>query len=166
MDVAIAGFVLSQVPDPAAVLAELSRVTRLDGTVVATAFLAGAQHPVKAAIDAVLDADGYRPPAWYAEMKRAGEGRVGTAGALRELAAEAGLLDPVVDTVQVHVSELGVAALVAWRLGMAHVVPYLNGLDEAHRHRLTTRAAEAVADAGLGEPIPIPMLVLRARPAG
>lgn len=165
MDVVVAGFVLSQVPDPAAVLAELSRVTRIDGTVAATAFPAGgAQHPVKAAVDTVLDADGYRPPDWYAEMKGVGEARVGTDGALRELAAGAGLVDLVVDTVHVDISGLDVGAVVAWRLGMAHVAPYLSGLDEAQRRQLTSRAAEAVADAGLGEPIR--MLVLRARAAG
>jgi SAM-dependent methyltransferase len=163
VDVMVAGFVLSQVPDPAAVLAELSRVTRIDGTVAATAFPAGAQHPVKAAVDAVLDAAGYRPPDWYAEMKGVGEARVGTDGALRELAAGAGLVDLVVDTVQVDISGLDVAAVVAWRLGMAHVAPYLSGLDEAHRRQMTSRAAEAVADAGLG--VPIRMLVLRARTA-
>jgi hypothetical protein len=160
--VVIAGFVLSQVPDPGAVLAELSRVTRIGGTVAVTAFPAGAQqHPVKAAVDAVLATAGYRPPAWYVQMKRVGEARVGTAGALRGLAAGAGLVDVVVDAVRVDMSGLEVAAVVAWRLGMAHIAPYLSGLDEAHRRRLTARAAGAVADAGIGEPIQ--MLVLRAR---
>jgi SAM-dependent methyltransferase len=164
MEVVVAGFVLSHGPDPSAVLAELSRVTRIGGTVVATTFPAAAQHPVKAAVDAVLDADGYRPPDWYTGMKRAGEGLVGTAGALRGFAGEAGLVDPVVDSVRVDISGLDVAAVVAWRLGMAHVAPYLSGLGDKHRQRLTASAVEAVAGVGLGEPIQ--MLVLRARAAG
>jgi len=160
-DLAAAGFVLSHLCEPGAALAELARVTRAGGTVVATAFPAGRRHSVKAAADAVLGAAGYRDPDWYTELKEVGEARVGTAAALADLAVAAGLAGPVVDEVAVHLTGLDAPALAAWRLGMAQVVPFLAGLTEQRRRRLVTDVAAAVRAAG--RPEPLPMLVLHAR---
>jgi len=83
IDLAVAAMVLSHLTDPGAALAELVRVTRPGGTVLATAFPAGPGHPVAVAANRALAAQGFRAPDWYTEMKTIGEARVGTAGAAR-----------------------------------------------------------------------------------
>jgi SAM-dependent methyltransferase len=159
--VTIAAFLLSHVHAAERVLVELARVTRPGGAVLATAFPSDLHHPVKAASDATLAAHGYRPPGWYLELKEAGEGRVGTVALLRRLAADTGLTAPVVHEVAVDIRPLGVPALVAWRLGMAQVAPYVATLAPERRHRLRAAVAGAVSAVGLGEPLR--MLVLHAR---
>ena len=164
VDLAMASFVLSHVDEPSAVLVELRRVSRAGGSVVATSFPVEAVHPVKRAVDDVLATHGYRPPPWYAELKRVGEARVGTVPALLRLAGQAGLTDPVVHEVPVDLSGLAVRAVAGWRLGMAQVVPYLAGLGEVRRQRLTEDVYAAVAGTGLAAPLPI--LVLHGRVPG
>ncbi len=151
--VTVAAFLLSHVATAEQVLAELARVTRTGGSVLATAFPSDLHHPVKAVTDAALAAHGYRPPDWYTELKEAGETRVGTVVLLRRLAAHAGLTTPVVHEVAVDIRPLGVPALVAWRLGMAQVAPYVAGLDPRRRHRLRAAVAGAVSAVGVGEPL-------------
>jgi SAM-dependent methyltransferase len=158
-DLAAAGFVLSHLPDPDTALAELARVTRSGGTVLATAFPAGRRHPVKVAVDEVLAATGYRDPDWYLDLKESGEVRIGTAAALAALAVGAGLSTPVVDEVAVDLAGLDAPALAAWRLGMAQVAPFVAGLGEERRQALVADATAAAA--GAGGPQPLPILVLR-----
>jgi SAM-dependent methyltransferase len=161
VDSSIAAFVLSHLRQPEAAMAELVRVTRPGGLVAATAFPAGLHHPVKAAIDQVLEADGYRPPQWYSDLKTTGEARVGAEAALARLAGDAGLVGATVDMVTVEIAPLGVEAVVSWRLGMAQISPYVKALGADQRHRLLAKAHAAAATAGLDQPLQ--MLVLRAR---
>ena len=86
VDLATAGFLLSHVEDPATALAELVRVVRPGGSVLATSYPAGATHPVKQAVDAVLTSFGYEPPPWYQHLKATGETSVGVPGALLSIA--------------------------------------------------------------------------------
>lgn len=164
VDLAVATLVLSHLADPHAGLAQLRRVTRPGGTVLATAFVAGASHPVKHAIDRVLDRYGYQAPDWYAELKALGEPRTGDAAALAELASTAGLVDVRVDELAVDLASLDAGALAGWRLGMAQVAPYLAGLEPDVRDRLTAEATDAVR--GCRPADPLPLLVLRASPRG
>jgi SAM-dependent methyltransferase len=160
---AVAGFVLSHVDDPAAALAELGRVVRPGGQVLATAFPAGPDlpsHPVKAALDGVLADHGYRPPGWYTEIKSRGEVNVGSAARLGALAAAAGLSGARVDRLDVDLTGLDTSTLIRWRFGMAQVAPWLAALDEPRRSRIRRAAADALR--GVPRP-PLAMLVLRAR---
>jgi SAM-dependent methyltransferase len=160
VDLSVATMVLSHLSDPEAGLAELSRVTRPAGTVLASAFPAGARHPARQAAERVLAADGYRPPDWYVALKAAGETRVGTPEALRALGRAVGLVDVHIEELAVDLASLDVDALVGWRLGMAHVAPYLADLSPRHRDAL----ARAVADAVRVSPAaPLGLLVLLAR---
>jgi SAM-dependent methyltransferase len=158
-DLTMAAFVLSHLADPGVALAELARITRAGGTVVVTAFHADKRHPVKDAVDRVLAAHGYRPPGWYVEFKRTGEVQVGTPAALLGLADAVGLTRSAVDEIAVGLTGLAVPALVGWRLGMAHVAPFLAGLHPATQRDLTADACAAVTAALPADPLPI--LVLR-----
>jgi ubiquinone/menaquinone biosynthesis C-methylase UbiE len=163
-DAAVAGFVLSHLHDPARGLAELIRVTRLGGTVLVTAFPAVTgtpSHPAKVAVDEVLASYRYRPPDWYAELKHAGEERVGSESGLSALATAAGLDAVRVDRVEVDLTGLGNATLVRWRLGMAQVAPWLRAQDRTRRDEIA-HAARAALDPL--PPAPLPMLVLRGTP--
>lgn len=161
VDAASAGFVLSYVDDPERALAELARVTRRDGVVLATGHPGGGGHPVKAAIEAVLADFGYQPPLWYRRLKRVGEARVGDAPALATLAARAGLHDARVLAPTVSLAGVGEPTVVAWRLGMAHIAPFVASLDAPQRAALTERCRAAVTTTGLAAPVPILALVAR-----
>ncbi len=162
---AVAGFVLSHLADPRRGLAELARVTRPGGTVLATAFPAGPgtpTHPAKAAVDEVLTRYGYRPPDWYTDLKSTGEERVGTAAGLSLLATESGLDAASVERLEVDLTTLGNDALVRWRLGMAQVAPWLAA---QHPDRSADIAAAVRDRLDAVPPTPLPMLVLRGIPA-
>ena len=159
MDLATAGFVLSHVESPGAALRVLAGVTRPGGLVVATGFRAGGAHPVKAAVDEVLTRAGYRPPEWYVRLKHTGEARVGDPAALATLAAEAGLADVRVLECAPSLTGLDADTVAAWRLGMAHVAPFVASLPPAARDRLTARVTGAISAVALAEPVQV--LVLR-----
>jgi SAM-dependent methyltransferase len=162
VDAAVAGFVLSHIPDPVRGLTELVRVTRAGGTVLATSFLAEPgmpTYPAKGAVDTVLTAYGYEPPAWYVALKGPGEENVGSVPAFAAVATAAGLPQACIERVSVDVGELGTGALVAWRLGMAHIAPWLATLDPQRRAELT---ADALTELDRVVLTPLPMLVLRA----
>lgn len=163
-DVTAAGFVLSHVDRPEAALTELARVTRPCGHVLATAFPSGDEHPIKAAVNAVLAGAGYEPPAWYAHLKETGEARVGDPVTLRLLAERAGLRAVRVDTVAATLAGLAPWAVVAWRLGMAPVAPFLAGLPAPQRARLTADAMDAVQRAAGPDDMRLLVLVGEAPP--
>ena len=73
-DAVIAAFVLNHVADASAALAELARVTRPGGAVLASTF-AASRSPAKEAFDTVAERHGWRSPAWHDARQRPG-GRV------------------------------------------------------------------------------------------
>jgi len=152
-DLTTASFVLSHVDDPRSALAELARVTRPGGMVVATAFPAGEPHPVKEAVNAVLEGFGYEPPAWYEHLKRTGESRVGSAEALTALGGEAGLQAVRLRELAAPLAGLDPRAVVAWRLGMAQVAPFRARLRPRQLAQLDAEALAAVKGAGLSTPV-------------
>ncbi|HEY7224172.1 MAG TPA: methyltransferase domain-containing protein [Micromonosporaceae bacterium] len=162
VDLAVAGFVLSHVDEPSRAMAELARVTRRDGLVVATGFPAGQGHPVKEAVDAVLADFGYGPPAWYLRLKRAGEARVGDPAALAALSGTAGLRAVRVACLEVALAGLTAESIVAWRLGMAQIAPFVSRLPAGRREALMAQAQTALSSAALAQPVQV--LVLTGEP--
>lgn len=163
VDLTVAGFVLSHLDDARHGLTELVRITKPGGTVLATAFPAGSgvpSHPAKVAVDDVLTGYGYRPPDWYLALKSAGEEQVGSRTALAELAAGVWLAGVTIDRLEVDISHLGVDALVGWRLGMAHVAPWLHDEPVERREQIRTAARSAVRKVSM---TPLTMLVLSGR---
>jgi SAM-dependent methyltransferase len=156
-DLVLAAFCLGHLDRPVAGLREARRV---GAALAASAFAAGWNHPAKAAVDEVLGAFGYRPPPWYLTFKRDTEPWASDPAALGRDTAAAGYTDIRLRTITVDTGLSRPAELAAWRLGMAHVAPFVSSLTAA-RGALLYRAAET-AVTGTG-PLVVDMLVLTAR---
>jgi SAM-dependent methyltransferase len=156
-DLVVAAFVLSHLASLRAGLAEARRVAR---GLAASAFEPGWTHPAKAAVDAVLSAFGYRPPSWYAAFKQQTEDRAGRPALLAGQASAAGYADIRVRTILVPTGVRAPAELASWRLGMAHVAPFVSSLDPVRQASLRRAAVAAVAGS---PPLAVPMVVLTAR---
>jgi SAM-dependent methyltransferase len=158
----MAAFSLTHVSRPDAVLAETRRVGR---AIAASTFAPGWTHPAKGAVDAVLVRFGYRPPSWYLTVKQDTEPRFGDPRVVRRLALAAGYRTCESSALAVQTGLSAPAQLAAWRLGLAHVAPFVAGLPAGRRDELR-RAAEAAI--GCSEPLVVEMLVHLAseRPAG
>jgi SAM-dependent methyltransferase len=157
--VTVAAFVLNHVADPTAAVRELARVTRRDGRVVATTFGAD-EHPIKAAVDAALVRYGYVHPQWYRTLKQECMPRTAATAALVAVATEGGLADVTVEQTDVDLGDLPPRAAIAYRLGLAHIAPFVAALDATDRARLTTELTEVVSEL---PPLRLPMLVLSGR---
>lgn len=156
-DVAVAAFSLGHAPDPVQALVELRRVAR---GLAASAFPVGWTHPAKDAVERALVERGYRPPAWYVAFKDGAEARVGNAERLLDLATAAGHPSAGVSRIEVDGGLTTPAAMVAWRLGMAHIAPFVAALSSEVLTEIRAEAEAALADA---PPVVVPMLVLSAR---
>ena len=144
-DGAIAAFSLSHVSDPVRALREAVRVVREDGAVVAAVFAASSPHRSKTAIEEAAVAFGYAPPDWYVRVKRDVEPLTNTADALQHCAHLAGLAD--VSVIE-HTMNSGLDTpeeIVASRLGMAHLAPFVAALPPHRREALVAAAIAAVA---------------------
>lgn len=156
VDLVAAGFVLSHVSDPAATLTEWRRVGR---SLVASAFAPGPPHPAKSAVDEAMTGLGFSPPDWYQAVKRVSDS-IEHPTALGELVRAVGFGS-------VEVTQVGVDAgldtpddVVRWRLGMAHLAPWIAGLAAGPREEARAAARRAVADLG---PVSIDVLVVSGR---
>ena len=158
-DLAIAAYVINHLADPAAGVAELARVTRSDGTVIATTFGAD-DHPIKPTVDEVLFRHGFVLPDWYVELKQHRMPLIATPPALTTVGERAGLADPRVDTVDVDLSDLPWEAVVAYRLGLAHIAAFLDGVDPPTRATIEAEVLDAVRQL---PPFRLPMLVLHGK---
>ena len=144
-DGAIAAFAISHVVDPVQALREARRVVRDGGSVVVGLFAAAAANSSKDVVDAVAQRYGYLRPAWYDRLKRECEPMTNTPELLRECARRAGLVDI---TIAERVVDTGVDAppdIVASRIGMAHLAPFVAQLDDGTRRTFVAEATAAVA---------------------
>ncbi len=156
IDLAVAACCLGHLPDPRAALAESRRVAR---SVVASAFLAGWTHPAKARVDAVAARHGFVVPGWYAWLKADAEPTVDDPVRLAALAHAAGFACVEVAVTPVDVGVRTPEQLVTWRLGMAHLAPFVATLGAAERSELRLECADALAGA---PPLVVPLVVLSA----
>jgi len=155
-DVAVAAFVLNHLETPETGVAELARVCRPAGRVVATTF--GAEdHPVKPVVDAVLADYGFVTPEWYCRLKAELIPKLGTPQGFVDVGTMGGLVDPTVRTVDVDLSDLSLPVVVSYRFGLAHVAPFLQGLDAESAAALRRDAVTAISSL---PPLRLSMLVL------
>jgi ubiquinone/menaquinone biosynthesis C-methylase UbiE len=155
-DLVAAGFCLSHLPDPAAALLEWRRVA---GAVVASAFAPGPPHPAKVAVDDAMEGLGFVTPDWYQRVKDT-SAAIEQPEALSALVAAAGFQDVLVREQAVDVGLHTPEDVVGWRLGMAHLAPWVASLSEQRRERAVYAAREAVTDLG---PVVIDVLLVSGR---
>jgi ubiquinone/menaquinone biosynthesis C-methylase UbiE len=146
VDGVVAAFSFTHLPDPALGLAEARRVCRLGSPVLASAYAGDDDHPAKAAVESASREAGWTPPPWYRGMQSAGVTRLSSAAGMATAARRAGLAGTS-EHVVVELADLTPDELVAWRMGMAQVAPFLATLDLAGRRRVAARARELLGDA-------------------
>ena len=153
-DLVLAAFCLNHLGDGAAALGESRRVA---GRLAASFFAPGWTHPAKAAVDSALRRFGYQPPAWYTAMQQDAAARAADPRVLAREAATAGFTGVRLRTIAVPTELTRPADLAAWRLGLAHVAPFVQSLDAPQQAALRRAAESAVAGGG---PLAVSLLVL------
>src|SRR5258708_37548336 len=127
--------------------------------IAVSAFAPGWTHPAKAAVDEALKAFGYEPPAWYVSFKAQAGRQAEDPVLLSGSAARAGFIGVALRTVDVPTGLSTPAQLASWRLGMAHIAPFVCSLDPSRRAAARRAAELAVEGSG---PLVVGMLVLTA----
>ncbi|MHB8681230.1 MAG: class I SAM-dependent methyltransferase [Acidimicrobiales bacterium] len=143
VDDVVAAFVLNHLADPAPALAELQRVLRPGGGLLACVYANASRSEARDAVDQAAQRAGWRVPAWYLELKEAATPVLGTATAMAAAASGSGFTDVVVDERPVAVGVTEPEQLVAYRLGQAHFAAWLAELDGDERAEIETDLAEA-----------------------
>jgi ubiquinone/menaquinone biosynthesis C-methylase UbiE len=159
VDLVTASFVLNHLDAPALGITEVARVLRPRGRLLATTFEGEAPHPAKPVLDAVAGRHGFVPPQWYAAVKERMLPLLSSPDLFVEAARAGGLAGARVERVVVTL-ELSATQLVAWRLGMAHLAPFVARLGPARRAALVADAEAAVA--AVAEPVQMAVLLLEA----
>ena len=157
-DVVLAAFCLGHLPSLAAGLCEARRV---GAVIAASSFAPGWTSPVKEAVESALRPFGYLPPAWYLRFKQETEPAAGDPEVLAPLLAAAGFGQVRIRPLTVQTGLSSPAELAAWRLGMAHVAPFISSL-EADAATAATQAAERAVAALAPEPLTVSLLVTTA----
>jgi len=142
----IAAFSLSHLARPVVALQEVRRVLQPAGHVISISFGAEPAHPAKDHVDRVAERFGFRYPHWYTELKHL-QTAVDTPVALHALASAAGLVATRVDAIRPDTGVSTPDDLVRWRLGMAHLAPFVAQLPAAQQAQLIREAREALGPA-------------------
>lgn len=142
-DLVLSAFSLTHLSDPAAALADWRRVA--PAALIAT-FAPGPSHPAKVAVDEVMTQFGFVSPPWYEELKRELEPLVEETSSLTAMVRSAGYqgVDVTVRTVDTGLRTP--ADIVGWRLGMAQLAQFVDGLPESRRAEARRAAEDAVAE--------------------
>jgi SAM-dependent methyltransferase len=157
-DLVLAAFCLGHLPSLAAGLREARRVS---AAIAASSFAPGWTDPAKAAVEAALRPFGYLPPAWYLRFKQETEPAAGDPEVLAAQLAAAGFAQVLIRPVTVRTGLSAPAERAAWRLGMAHVAPFISGLPAGDAVAARQAAEQAVA-ASAAAPLTVSMLVTTA----
>jgi hypothetical protein len=135
----------------------VTELLRVSGALVASAFPEGWTHDAKAVVDSVAGQHGFVAPQWYLVLKTLGERRVGSSERLSVLAERAGCAKYDVLRLDVPTGLTTPADLVRWRLGMAHLAPWLASLPRPQRAELEAEATAALVNT---PELVVPLLVL------
>lgn len=155
----VAAFCFNHLPDPEQALADAARVVQPGGVVLASAYAEDDTHPVKGAVDTAVTELGWTADPWI-EQVRTESMRFATPDRALAVATQAGL-HATAEAVAVPYPDLHPADLVAWRLGMAQVAPFMAALPEAARERVQARALDLLGEDP--EPLVRRIIILVAR---
>lgn len=144
VDDTVAAFVLNHLLEPAPGIAEIVRVTRPAGAVLACVYANASTSEVRDAIDHLAQELGWTVPEWYLGLKRHATPLLGTAEDMERVAKQAGLVDVVVDEHPVDVGVTRADQLVDYRLGQAHFVGWLDELGPARAEEVRTQLVDAI----------------------
>jgi ubiquinone/menaquinone biosynthesis C-methylase UbiE len=142
----IAAFSFNHLPDPTQGFAEAVRACRPGSPVLVGAYAAQDDHPVKEAVERAAAEQGWEPEDWYVELRTDVFARLATVDGMREAAAVDGLAGEA-SVRRVPLPDLSPATLVGWRMGMAHIAPFLAAAGLEVRRRVTRRALELLGPA-------------------
>ena len=144
VDASVAAFVLNHLTEPLGGLAELARVTRPGGAVLAAVFSNASRSQARDRVDAVAQDAGWQVPDWYVDLKTNAVPILGAAAAMRAAANAAGLTGMVVDErpVDVRVTEPG--QLVSCRLGQPLFAAWLDRIGPRRAKEIASHAADAI----------------------
>jgi SAM-dependent methyltransferase len=145
-DVVAAGFVGNHLDDPPAALRGFAHAVRPGGTVLASTWARGDEHPVKPAVEAALLRRGWRRPAWYSALKDRTTPLTDAPDSLARAAVAAGLVDVTVEVVTVDVG-VDVDALIEWRMWLPPSAPFVSALRPDDRAALADEARAALGAA-------------------
>jgi ubiquinone/menaquinone biosynthesis C-methylase UbiE len=154
-DLVLAAFCFNHLASLTAGLAEARRV---GAALAASMFAPGWTHPAKDAVDQALRSFGHQPPAWHAALNPGS--RTSDPAQLAAAAAAAGFTQVQVHSADVPTGLSTPAELASWRLGMAHVAPFMRSLDAPGQAAVRRAAERAVTGA---RPVIVSMTVLTAR---
>jgi ubiquinone/menaquinone biosynthesis C-methylase UbiE len=147
VDDAVAAFVLNHLTDPDAGLAELARVTRPAGAVLAAVFGNDSHSDARDRIDAAALAAGWQVPGWYRRMKAAATPILGTAGSMAAAARAAGFTAVHAQERQVDVGVTRPGQLVRYRLSSPIFADWLDAIGPQRARAFAARAEDAVGSA-------------------
>ena len=135
----VAAFSFNHLPVPAAGFREAVRVGVPGAPVLVAAYAEDDDHPAKRAVDASAAAEGWRPEAWCDAMRSQVTAHLSTVEGMRSSADVPGLVgDATVH--RIDFPEIDPAAMIGWRMGMAHVAPFLAAAGPEVRRRVAQRA--------------------------
>jgi SAM-dependent methyltransferase len=146
-DLVLAAFCLSHL---ASLDAGLREARRVGAAIAASSFAPGWTNPAKEAVEAALRPFGYLPPAWYVRFKQETEPAAGDPEVLAGRLAAAGFGQVRIRRVTVRTRLSGPAELAAWRLGMAHIAPFISLLPARDAAAARQAAERAVAASAAG----------------
>lgn len=146
VDDCVAAFVLNHLRDPGRGLAELARVTRPGGAIMAAVFANDSRSEARDRIDAAARAAGWQPPSWYRAMKATAAPLLGTADAMAAAAREARLAQVHTEERQVDVGVTEPEQLVRYRLGHVAFAAWLDAIGPERAATVAYDAEEAVGD--------------------
>ncbi len=139
VDDSVAAFVLNHLTEPATGLAELARVTRPGGAILAAVFANDSHSEARDLIDATAAAAGWAAPTWYPEMKAAVMPILGTAAAMAAASRTAGLALVRAEERSVDVGITEPRQLVRYRLGHPAFAAWLDAIGPERAAAVASR---------------------------
>lgn len=144
VDDTVAAFILNHLVEPAAGIAELLRVNRSGGALLACVFANASRSEVRDAVDEAAQQEGWRVPGWYREVKQQAVPLLGAAEDMERVARRAGLVAVSVEEREVDVGVTEAEQLVDYRLGQAHFSAWLGRLGPARAGAVRDRLVETI----------------------